>query len=170
MLNDATHRAIGWRMRVFLVHHGEAVGPDVDPQRPLSASGAASCRRLAAACAARGARPAVVWHSGKLRARQTAEQFWRECNPLAEFSAVRGLQPGDPPEWMRDRLSGDPRDVMLVGHVPNMPRLMRLLLTGNDDAALAFPPHGVVALEATGDGGYVEAWRMEEGGAGALSS
>ena len=147
-------------MHVFLVHHGEAVGPGVDPQRPLTPAGAEACERLAAECRARGVRPAAVWHSGKLRARQTAERFWRACNPLAEFAAMRGLQPGDPPDWIRDRLAADPRDIMVVGHVPNLPRLMRLLLTGDDHAPIAFPPHGVVALRATEDGKYLQEWEI----------
>jgi len=43
---------------------------------------------VAADLAARGARPDVVWHSGKLRARQTAEIFWRACNALASTSTA----------------------------------------------------------------------------------
>src|SRR5579871_2777664 len=115
-------------MHLFLVHHGDAVGPDVDPQRPLSARGRQAVERLAAAAAAHGAKPAVVWHSGKLRAKQTAEAFWRACNPFAEFSATRDLQPGDPPEWMRDRLRGESRDILIAGHYPHLPRLLNLLL------------------------------------------
>ena len=80
-------------MNLYLVHHGEAVGPEVDPRRPLSAAGREAVVKLAAAAAARGARPEIVWHSGKLRARQTAEEFWRACNALATFSATRDLQP-----------------------------------------------------------------------------
>lgn len=151
-------------MRLFLVHHGEAIGPEVDPQRPLTARGVASCQRLSAACAARGARPAFIWHSGKLRARQTAEHFWRACNPLAEFAAVRGLQPGDSPGWMRDHLAGETGDVLLAGHMPNLPRLLRLLLAGDDQQTADFPLHGVVALERGDDSSYTEVWRMTEDG------
>ena len=93
-------------VKLFLVHHGDAVGPDLDPRRPLSERGRGHVVRLAAEAEARGARPAVVWHSGKLRARQTAEAFWRACNALAPLSATRDLQPDDPPEWIRDRLRG----------------------------------------------------------------
>ena len=78
---------------IYLVHHAEAVGPEVEPQRPLSAAGRIHAEALAAAAAARGVKPEVIWHSGKLRARQTAEPFLRLCNPLAEFAAIRGLQP-----------------------------------------------------------------------------
>jgi phosphohistidine phosphatase len=148
-------------MHLYLVHHGEAVGPDVDPRRPLTPAGRDEVERAAAEAAQLGARPAVVWHSGKLRARQTAEAFWRACNALAEFSATRDLQPDDPPDWIRDRLRGEARDVLIAGHYPHLPRLLGLLLT---DAATPrpFPPNGVVALE-TRDAGesWTEEWRIE---------
>lgn len=106
-----------------------------------------------------------MWHSGKLRARQTAEAFWRACNPLAEFSATRDLQPDDSPSWMRDRLNGETRDVLVAGHFPHLPRLLAALLAGRAGEAVAFPAHGVVALESD-DGGasWREIWRLEAGG------
>ena len=61
---------------LLLVHHGDAVGPGVDPMRPLSSVGRAATERLAGLAAQRGVKPDVIWHSGKLRARQTAELFW----------------------------------------------------------------------------------------------
>jgi len=125
---------------------------------PLSSAGRAAVARLAADAAARGARPDVVWHSGKLRARQTAELFWRASNPLAEFSATRGLQPDDPPGWMRDRLAGEARAVMLVGHMPHLARLLHMLLRRPAGEAPDFPLHGCVALEAEGDV-WKEIWR-----------
>lgn len=146
-------------MHVFLVHHGDAVGPEVDPRRPLSPAGRVTVERLAAEAATRGAHPAVVWHSGKLRAKQTAESFWRACNALAEFSATKDLQPDDPPQRMRDRLMGETRDVMIAGHYPHLPNLLGLLVR---NPLAPFPQHGVVAL-ATADGGetWRELWRLE---------
>jgi phosphohistidine phosphatase len=148
-------------MRVYLVHHGAAVGPDVDPRRPLSAVGRAAVDRLADLAAKRGARPEIVWHSGKLRARQTAEAFWRACNPLADLSATRDLQPDDPASWMRDRLRGEARDILIAGHFPHLPRLLASLV-GEPGAPGEFPPHGLVALETTDDGeSWKEVWRIE---------
>ena len=144
---------------ILLVHHGEAVGPEVDPMRPLSAAGRAAAARLAADAAARGARPDAVWHSCKLRARQTAEFFLRASNPLAEFSAARGLQPDDPPGWMRDRLAGETRSIMLVGHMPHLTRLLHALCGRPDDDPPAFPLHGCVALEPDGEN-WKEIWRL----------
>jgi phosphohistidine phosphatase len=148
-------------MHLYLVHHGEAVGPEIDLRRPLSPAGRMHVDRLAAAAAARGARPVVVWHSGKLRARQTAEAFWRACNPLAEFAATRDVQPADGPMFLRDRLRTEARDVLVAGHFPHLPRLLALLLATADET-VAFPQHGVVALVTRDDGEtWNEEWRIE---------
>ena len=147
-------------MKLYLVHHGDAVPPHVDPQRPLSVDGRVGVEQVAGKAAQRAIKPMVVWYSGKLRARQTAELFWRACNPLADFSVVRGLQPTDPPEWMADELAGETQDVMLVGHMPNIERLLRLLIEGRTEGTTAFPVHGIVALEAI-EARWVERWRIE---------
>jgi len=150
-------------MHLYLVHHGDAVGPEIDLRRPLSGAGREAVIHLAAAAAARGARPAIVWHSGKLRARQTAEEFWRACNARATFSATRDLQPDDPPSWIRDRLKGETNDILIAGHYPHLPRLLTLLLTGQDDGSMAFPPHGIVALHTHDQGtSWNELWRLPE--------
>jgi phosphohistidine phosphatase len=138
-------------VQVFLVHHADAVGPEVDPQRPLSSAGLAHAERLAADAAARGLKPQIIWHSGKLRARQTAEAFWRRLNPLAVFAAQRGLQPTDPPQTIRDLLAAENQDVLLVGHFPSLPRVLALLTENSEDASVSFPQHGLVALERTGN-------------------
>jgi len=129
--------------------------------RPLSGPGRAASARLAAAAAARGVSPDVVWHSGKLRARQTAELFWGACNPLAAFAAARGLQPTDPPRWMQDQLADESRSILLVGHMPHLVRLLRVLCGEPPDSAeTEFPLHGCVALERNGET-WKEIWRLE---------
>jgi len=143
---------------VVLVHHGDAVPAEIDTQRPLSTHGRRTIERLAAVARGRGVRPDAVWHSGKLRAKQTAEIVWSACNPLAEFSAIKGLRPEDPPGIVRDHLAGEARVVVLAGHLPQLARLLELL----DAGAAPFPPHGMVALELVGDLAWREVWRVAE--------
>jgi phosphohistidine phosphatase len=148
-------------MHLYLVHHADAVGSHVDPRRPLSPVGRLEADMHAAEAARLGARPELVWHSGKLRARQTAEAYWRACNPLAQFAATRDLQPGDPPQWMRDRLRGESRDVMVVGHFPHMPGLLAHCLGDADGLTASFPLHGIVALVSDDHGtAFRELWRV----------
>jgi phosphohistidine phosphatase len=143
-------------MRLYLVHHADAVGPQVDTQRPLSALGRSQADRLAADAKAAGAVPAAIYHSGKLRARQTAEAFYRQCNPLADFKMIRGLLPDDPPQHVRDVVTGELRDVLLVGHMPSIREILRALAPGAAD----LPLHGMVALESDEPGRWTELWRL----------
>jgi phosphohistidine phosphatase len=135
--------------------------------RPLSSVGRAATERLASLAAQRGVKPDVIWHSGKLRARQTAELFWKACNPFAPLTAERGLLPDDPPHWIRDRLTGETRSVLVAGHMPYLPRLLAMLTASGTTPVPSersessdFPLHGCVALEPDGDG-WKEIWRLE---------
>jgi phosphohistidine phosphatase len=142
-------------MHAYLVHHAEAVPAHLESQRPLSSRGLAQAAALAELARTRAVAPVLIWHSGKLRARQTAEAFLRTCSPFARFTMVRGLAPDDPPEWIRDALEGEEQDVLVAGHMPNIHRLSVLL--GASDGC---PLNGMVAMERTGPRRYVEAWRL----------
>lgn len=116
---------------------------------------------LAQKAAERGAKPEIIWHSGKLRAKQTAEAYWKRCNPLAAFSAARGLQPTDPTNWIVDAITGETKHIMLAGHFPHLPRLLGRLTTGDPNALPGeFPLNGVVALESV-EGKWLERWRLK---------
>ena len=138
-------------MRACLVHHADAVGPQEDPQRPLSRLGQRQAEWLAAFVRDSGFAPAAIWHSGKLRSKQTAEAFLHVF-PFAEFRMVRGLRPDDPSAWMRDELAVETRDVLLVGHMPHLPDLAYALIGGSGE----FPMHGVIGVERDAAGGWKE--------------
>jgi phosphohistidine phosphatase len=143
---------------VLLVHHADAVGAHIDAQRPLSIHGHSQAGSVAEKVKAQGFAPAAIWHSGKLRGRQTAEAFLRLCNPFAEFKMVRGLRSEDPPEWMRDELFGESRDILLVGHMPHIADLARLMAP---DAA-RLPLNGAIAFERSDEQKiWKEAWRAQ---------
>jgi phosphohistidine phosphatase len=146
-------------MRLMLVHHADAVGPHVDPQRPLSTLGHEQARDLAVRAKATGFVPAAIWHSGKLRARQTAEPFL-QLNPFAEFKMIRGISPDDAPELLLESLAHESRDLIVVSHMPYLPALLERL----SPESRMFPMNGYVLLERDG-GGWREVARSE-GGAG----
>lgn len=129
--------------------------------RPLSDRGRVEVDMLAQKAAARGTKPDIIWHSGKLRARQTAEAYWKHCNALASFSSTRGLQPTDPVNWIVDSIAGESKHILLAGHFPHFPRLLGCLTSGNPQAhPVDFPLNGIVALEEV-DGKWIERWRMK---------
>jgi phosphohistidine phosphatase len=145
---------------IFLVHHAEAVSADIDHTRPLSRLGQTQAERVARAAAGHAAKPAVIWHSGKLRAKQTAETCLRILNPFAEFKMVAGLRPEDDPETIATALVAEERDVLIASHLPFLPALLHRLTTGRRDRLSAeFPLNGCVALERSGDR-WEERWRV----------
>jgi phosphohistidine phosphatase len=145
---------------VFLVHHADALPAQVDHMRPLSRHGREQATRVAEAARGQGAKPAVIWHSGKLRARQTAEAWLRIVNPFAAFTAVRGLQPDDDPEIVATALLGEDQDIAITSHMPLLPVLLHRLTTGRRNHLSAdFPMNGCVALERAGEA-WAERWRV----------
>ena len=147
---------------IYLVHHGQATDATVDAQRPLTTFGQRSVEQLAGRLVEEGIWPVEIWHSGKLRARQTGNALLTACNPVAKVVMVRGLQPADPSDIVADRLAGEQREIMLIGHMPILPRLLRRLIGRiGDKHGVEFPPHGVVALESNDKGiTWREQWRF----------
>src|SRR3954468_18109828 len=100
-------------MQIYLVRHGEAKRENVDPERHLTDRGAEEVRRIAAkAVADLGVRPTRIVHSGKARARQTAEIWGRLVD--AEVAETDGLAPNDDPSIWAARLNSEGDGLMLV--------------------------------------------------------
>lgn len=118
-------------MDLYLVQHAMAKPKEEDPARPLSEQGLADIERVAGFAARHCAVTATtVYHSGKLRAEQTAAVLAGKLN-LPEPNAVNGLAPLDDPGVWGARLLSHADSLILVGHLPHLGRLSALLLTGN---------------------------------------
>ena len=141
-------------MRLYLVQHGEAKTEEQDPERPLTDQGVADVRRVAGLIAGGGGmNVGRIHHSGKTRARQSAE-IWGEVLGVVVDEAD-GLAPLDDPAVWAGRVSGveEEEDVMLVGHMPHLGKLVGLLVAGDAErAVVAFRPGAVVGLERGPDG------------------
>jgi phosphohistidine phosphatase len=141
-------------VHLYLVQHGHAKTENEDPDRPLTDKGAEDVARVARwAVEQLGVRTARVVHSGKTRARQTAEAWAGLLG--ADVGQSDSLAPNDNPARWVERLDAEVDDLMLVGHLPHLDRLAGSLLTGDSDRALIrFRPGGLVGLERA-DGGWV---------------
>lgn len=145
------------------MQHGLAKTREEDPERPLTDEGRATVDRVAARAAALGLKLDWVYHSGLLRARQTAEILAGRLGIPDRVEARPGLEPLDPVEpvtrWLDDLALGLTA-VAVVGHLPFLDRLASLLVTGNEDAqVVAFRMGGLVKLIPKGNRpGYSVAW------------
>ncbi len=139
-------------MLVYLAQHGLALPKETDPERPLSDQGREDIARCAGFLSLFvRPRPAEIVHSGKLRAAQSAAMFaeaWQICS----ISKGDGLAPHDDPSIWHERLHGEHRDLMLVGHLPHLERLTGLLLCGHEGARpVRMRNGGVSCLERDGN-------------------
>lgn len=142
-------------MRLYLMQHGLAKSKEEDPDRALTEAGRAEVERVAAVAERAGVHLDVVVHSGKTRARQTAELLAARLGP-ASVEAIGGISPTDDPALAADRLEGSAGPAAVVGHLPHLSRLAGLLLTGDPDReVVGIVNAGLVCLER--DEG---AWRL----------
>lgn len=134
-------------MYLYLVQHGEAKSKEEDPARPLSEKGARDVRKVASFVSQAGITVDAIHQSGKQRAADTAGIFAELLTPGEGVVESAGLAPMDEPGIWAERLKGEHRNLMLVGHLPHMGRLASLLLAGQSEGGLVeFRMGGVLCL------------------------
>ena len=149
-------------MILYLARHAQAKPKEEDPQRSLSDKGLADIQKVAAFLGERGTvQVSRILHSGKLRARQTAEALAERLKATGSVSETDGLAPLDDPAVWASRLAELDEGLILVGHLPHLSRLAALLVTGNaDQPVAAFKPGGVVCLERDDQGRWSLRWMV----------
>ena len=134
-------------MEFYLVRHGEAVSQALNGERPLTPGGRRDVERLGQAAAKRGIQPGEIFHSGVLRAQQTAEILSESLRPVEGVRDLAGLRPDDDPVIAKAELESSTVSLMLVGHLPHISRLASFLVAGNSDQELVqFAPATVLGL------------------------
>ncbi|MCX5834994.1 MAG: phosphohistidine phosphatase SixA [Deltaproteobacteria bacterium] len=134
-------------MAIFLVQHGKALPKEASPDPPLSEEGKATVERIAGVAMASCIRPVLIRHSGKVRARETAEIMPFYLKPAGGIEVTRGMDPLDDVITFAAGLSEkDP--VMFVGHLPFMESLTAYLVTGSTGKRVVrFQNGGIVCLD-----------------------
>lgn len=148
-------------MKLYLAQHGEAETSAVDPERPLSKQGREDVQTLAALLAASGVRVERVWHSGKLRAQQTALILAGELLTAGKAEPIDGIRPNDPVEAFVADADVWEQDTLIVGHLPFMSRLVSLLVRGDEQREIVdYRPGSVACLERRDAERWVLAWMV----------
>jgi len=138
-------------MEIYLIQHAVAKSDREDPVRPLSQVGEAQMKRIAEHVAGLGVKVDRIYHSGKLRAQQTAEILAKYTEATDRVEVKEGLDPGDEVgpirDWLDQLADEGVRSVAIIGHLPFLNNLASLLVTGNQETRLiAFENAGVVKL------------------------
>ncbi|MBU0960066.1 MAG: phosphohistidine phosphatase SixA [Proteobacteria bacterium] len=134
-------------MALYLVQHGLSLPKEQDPEQGLSETGIAEVQRIATVARDYQIRVSAILHSGKKRACQTAEIFAELLAPENGTREVKGLKPLDNVTTLAPYLNSE-NDLMLIGHLPFMERLVSLLTSGNSERKVfKFQNGGIVCLD-----------------------
>jgi phosphohistidine phosphatase len=131
--------------RLYFVQHGIAVSKTDNPERPLSDDGIKQTRAIAKKLHSSNIPVSSIFHSGKLRAQQTAEIIASILN-VKNAEAIEHLSPNDTVALTRQHLNVD--QALYVGHLPHLEKLTSSLITGREKPEIIkFQNSAVVCLE-----------------------
>ena len=134
-------------MALFLVQHGISAPKDIDPEKGLSDLGREETNRIAQV--AKGYKIPVqkIVHSGKKRAEQTAGIFHETLALENPMEIISGINPMDDVRSFAATIELE-GNVMVVGHMPFMERLVSFLTTGSETCRVfKFQNSGIVCLD-----------------------
>jgi phosphohistidine phosphatase len=134
-------------MALFLVQHGKSLPKEKDPDQSLSRDGLAETQTMAALAAEYNVQIRRIIHSGKKRALQSAEIFVKTLEPEAGIIKGAGLAPLDDITIFASTLNNE-ENIMVVGHLPFMERLVSYLVTGSpENQVVKFQNSSIVCLD-----------------------
>lgn len=151
----------GGIMTLLLVQHGKSLPKDKDPQKGLAAEGIAETEGIAEVAKGYKVPVAGITHSGKTRARQTAEIFAKALEPGGGIDERSGLSPLDDVADFAGTIDST-ENRMFVGHLPFMERLTAYLITGSiEKPVFKFQNSGIVCLDMDPDSrSWVIRWTL----------
>ena len=136
-------------MNFYLVRHGDALSATENPQRPLSSDGRRHVEQTVRLALERSVQVPVIYHSGILRAKETAEILAKQMS-IATVAELSGLLPEDDPAIVKADLDAAADSILLVGHLPFMSRLAGLLIHRDPERpAVEFFPATMVCCART---------------------
>ncbi len=148
-------------MFLYLVQHGEAKKEEEDPSRPLSDKGVEDVKRVGSYISRLNLEVKEIFHSGKARAKQTAELLAGNMRIAKGVTQTDGLAPLDDPGVWAERLKKKKESLILVGHLPHLGKLSSLLLSGDKEKnIIAFKMGGIVCLKRDEVGMWTLQWMI----------
>jgi len=147
-------------MKLYLIRHGEAEAESAGQtgrrfREPGSLTDKGRKAVLKAAQHLKKTHPEIseIWHSVKLRAKQTADIISQELGTKNVYKK-EGLAPNDPIEKYLKKINDiEDENMAIVGHLPFLAKITAFLLFGSEAEyeQVSFARGGVVCLERQDD-------------------
>lgn len=149
---------------LYLVRHAHAHDDaPSDELRPLSPKGHKQCHRLVKGLSHNKLIQAdAIWHSGLVRARETAEALATGLQLDAPLTPKDGLAPFDNPTRIAAQLNELSLHCLVAGHEPHLSALASQLLTRTlDFQRITFPKASILCLSRMKVGSQATPWQIE---------
>lgn len=146
-------------MKLYLMRHGEALSPQVDPERGLTDAGKVKIKLVATHLLNTGVTFKQIFHSNKKRAHETSEIMSQIISPEVKPVLHKNITPNDDPGLLVAEIISWDEDTLITSHLPFVPNLMSLL-TGEDVflSAISFEAGTVVCLEKHNSANWSVNW------------
>jgi len=137
-------------MEIYILRHGIAVergtgGYKRDGDRPLTKEGEEKMQQIAEAMLGMGLQFDLILSSPYARAEKTARIVADELDDEVTFTNQL-LPDGNALELIAEINDEKPQRVLLVGHEPDLSRLISVLITGESDASIEMKKGGLCKL------------------------
>ncbi len=143
--------------RIYFAQHGLALDKIVNPDRPLSKVGIEQTSAIALQIHASDITVSQIFHSGKLRARQTAEIFAEHLS-VTSVTAIDNLSPNDDVRLITQNLQTN--DALYVGHLPHLEKLVSYLVTGKTEPNIIEFQNSAVLCLNKHENNYLIQWYL----------
>ncbi|MBX3709139.1 MAG: phosphohistidine phosphatase SixA [Gammaproteobacteria bacterium] len=146
-------------MKIYLARHGDYLLDTTRHLDVLTEKGTKDIIRLANFLRCSNEHVSHVFHSGKYRAQQTAELLIQGFICEQPIQSKSGLNPNDDITDFANELSHWGNDVLIVGHLPFMSKLVSALTIGNENKEIVdFQAGTLVCLETIDHVRWVIKW------------
>ena len=135
-------------MKLYLVQHGEALSKEINPERPLSDKGIQDVQKMSQFLKQSDVQVEQLIHSGKLRAKQTADYLSKNMAIAKSLQVNDKINPNDSPQLIAQNIKTWQCDSLIVGHLPFMAKLVSYLVLGSDESeVVAFQPGTIICIQ-----------------------
>jgi phosphohistidine phosphatase len=144
-------------MFLYILRHGDAKPKHKDPGRGLSLDGRQEVEAVSRVFSRLNPQIDAIWHSGKTRAEQTADILAAHLRKKDRVEAHPGLDPNDPVQPLVEEIGQRDSNLVIVGHLPYLGKLISVLILGKEQNLLDLPSAALVCLENS-NGTWILDW------------
>lgn len=148
-------------MKIYLVQHGDCALIGGNSEQTLNETGKQDIKHLANFLSKKKLQVTHIYHSEKVRARETAEILLSGITSLNSIELLPGINPMDSVIPIVKQINGWKEDVVIVGHLPFMAKCVAKLITDDENNSVVIFERGtIVCLEKIGDIDWAINWML----------